>query len=47
MIRATLYGEPSRIDWHCDPAELFEELERGRIPNRIAPVEFSMEIRAR
>jgi uncharacterized protein (UPF0276 family) len=47
MIRATLYGEPSRVDWHCDPAELFEELERGRIPNRVAPVEFSMEIRAR
>jgi uncharacterized protein (UPF0276 family) len=47
MIRATLYGAPSRIDWHCDPGALFEELERGRIPDWVAPAEFSMEIRAR
>jgi hypothetical protein len=45
MIRATLYGASSRIDWHHDPAALFESLERGELPSIIPSVEFSMEIR--
>lgn len=46
MIRATLYGASSRIDWHHDPAALFESLERGEVPSIVPSVEFSMEIRA-
>ena len=45
MIRATLYGASSRVDWHHDPAALFESLERGELPSIIPSVEFSMEIR--
>lgn len=44
MIRATLYGASSRIDWRHDPVALFESLERGEMPQQIAPVEFSMDV---
>lgn len=45
MIRATLYGASSRIDWHHDPVMLFESLERGEFPNGIPAADFSMEVR--
>lgn len=46
LIRATLYGAGSRIDWSCDPAELFEVLESGRMPQDIPRMQFSMDIQA-
>jgi hypothetical protein len=46
LIRASLYGEPSRVEWSCDPTELFESLASGCIPGDLVPLRFSMDVQS-
>lgn len=44
LIRASLYGARTRLDWEFDPVDLFEALDSGRAPVALKPVHFSMDI---
>lgn len=46
LIRASLYGTPSNIDWQIDPVELFEALDAGRAPAPTRQAPFVMTISA-
>ena len=44
LIRASLYGTKSRIEWDFDPAELFSALEAGRPPVTVRKARFAMDV---
>ena len=44
LIRASLYGEASKIEWSVDPAELLGALEAGQLPSEVRTARFAMNI---
>jgi len=44
LVRATLYGTSSRIEWDVDPTELFAALDAGQIPSPSRTTRFIMDV---
>jgi uncharacterized protein len=44
LIRATVHGADSRIEWTADPTAILGSLERGRLPQCLPPVSSEMMI---
>lgn len=46
LIGASLRGEGSTVDWHCDPTHLLESLDQGRLPGRLPATHCRMTVSA-
>ena len=46
LVRATVFGESSDLDWSVDPTELLARLEAGGAPGELVPVHSRMRIQA-
>lgn len=46
LIGASLLGESSALEWHCDPAQLLEALDQGCLPGRLPPAHCRMTVSA-
>jgi uncharacterized protein len=46
LIGAALLGESATVEWHCDPAQLLEELDQGRLPGQLPPAHCRMTVSA-
>ena len=46
LIRATVYGATSHVEWTADPTAILRSLDLGRRPGQLPPVASSMTISA-
>jgi hypothetical protein len=46
LVRATVLGESSEVEWSVDPTELLARLEAGRRPGGLTPVHSRMRVEA-
>jgi hypothetical protein len=46
LVRATVFGESSDLEWSVDPTALLGRLDAGQAPGELAPVHSRMRVEA-